>query len=138
MARIVLVDDEGVWRELCRVTLCDLGHEVRTTGDCLEALKEMRRELPDLVILDLRMPVSGQALLYAIRDEFPALPVIVHTVYDGYRHDPSLAGVAGFAVKSPGMGELTEVVGRVTRELRPGGGAHPGSGGGAAEHDARS
>lgn len=118
MAKIVVVDDEVEWRELCQAKLSELGHEVRTTGDCLDALLEMKRELPDMVVLDLRMPISGRTMLQAIAEDFPGLPVIVHTVYSGYRDDPSLTGVAGFAVKNPDLAELAEAVDGVHNELR--------------------
>jgi len=121
MANIIVVDDEAEWRELCQARLSELGHEVRTTGDCLDALMEMRRETPDMVVLDLRMPVTGRTMLEAIREDFPELPVIIHTVYGGYRDDPAFAGIAAFAVKNPDLAELVGAVQGTASVLHPDG-----------------
>jgi DNA-binding NtrC family response regulator len=126
MAKIMVVDDEKEWRELCRSKLSELGHDVRTTDDCLEALIEMRRETPDIMVLDLRMPVSGRTMLQDVREDFPGLPVIVHTVYGGYRDDPTLTAIAGFAVKSPDLSELTLAVEEILHDSDAAGRTLPG------------
>jgi DNA-binding NtrC family response regulator len=113
VAKILVLDDENQWLELVRDKLSELGHEVRTTIDCLDALRQIRADRPDLVIIDLRMPVSGSTMLQALREDWPDLPVVMHTVYSGYRHDPNVRGLAGFAVKNPELRELVGVVGDV-------------------------
>ncbi len=113
MARILVIDDEASWLEVCREKLIELGHEVKTTGCCSDALQIIKEASPDAVVLDLRMPVSGRAMLQAMRQDWPDIPVVVHTHYSGYRDDPDLARTAGFAVKSPDLAELAETVGRV-------------------------
>jgi DNA-binding NtrC family response regulator len=118
VAKILVLDDENQWLELIRDKLAALGHEVRTTQDCLDALRQIRADFPDLAIIDLRMPVSGSTVLQALREDWPELPVIVHTVYSGCRHDPNLHGIAGFAVKNPDLTELVRVVEGVLAEKR--------------------
>ncbi|HOX04888.1 MAG TPA: response regulator [Planctomycetota bacterium] len=110
MAKILVLDDESQWLELVRDKLLAMGHEVRTTADCLDALRQIEADLPDLAIIDLRMPVSGSTMLRAMREDWPELPVVMHTVYSGYRDAPSLNGIAGFAVKNPELTELIKVV----------------------------
>jgi DNA-binding NtrC family response regulator len=110
VAKILALDDEHQWLELVRDKFSELGHDVRTTTDCLDALGQIRAELPDLVIIDLRMPVSGSTVLQALHEDWPDLPVVMHTVYSGYRGDPNLRAVAGFAVKNPNLSELVSVV----------------------------
>jgi len=110
VARIMVIDDEAVWRELCAERLTAMGHEVSTCGDCSEALERIRSDAPDLVVLDLRMPISGRSMLSALRQDRPDLPVIIHTVYSAYRDDPGLASDTQFAVKSPDLRELMAVV----------------------------
>jgi two-component system, OmpR family, alkaline phosphatase synthesis response regulator PhoP len=110
VAKILVLDDEQHWLELVRDKLSGLGHEMRTTTDCLDALGKIRADYPDLVIIDLRMPVSGSTLLLMLREDWPDIPVVVHTVYSGYRDDPNLRGMAGFAVKNPALTELVGVV----------------------------
>lgn len=53
------------------------GCNVRTAEDGFEALKLLRRIIPDVIISDLRMPsMSGFELLAIVRRRFPHIPVI--------------------------------------------------------------
>jgi DNA-binding response OmpR family regulator len=56
MAKIVIADDERDLRDLVAFTLRFAGHEVITTANGEEAYQITLRELPDLVLLDVRMP----------------------------------------------------------------------------------
>ena len=76
--RILVVDDEPSIREISEVLLVRKGYEVRTAGDGFEALVELRRALPDVIISDLTMPnMSGFELLSIVRRRFPQIPIIV-------------------------------------------------------------
>jgi CheY-like chemotaxis protein len=110
MADILVVDDESVWRELCGEKLRQMGHRAIPCADCVEALEKIKSEAPDLVVLDLRMPVSGRSMLRALRQDWPRMPVVIHTVYSAYRDDPDLAARAHFALKSPGLEELVSKI----------------------------
>jgi phosphoserine phosphatase RsbU/P len=79
-ARILVVDDEADIRTVLSMTLRRAGFEVETTGDGVEAIEAIRREPPDLVILDVMMPRSdGLETLKRIRGHGPTvnLPVIM-------------------------------------------------------------
>ena len=56
MARILVADDERDIRELIGFTLRHHGHEVLTASNGEDALAIALRDLPDLVLLDIRMP----------------------------------------------------------------------------------
>lgn len=55
--RILIVDDEPSVRTLCRFNLVAAGMDVREAGDGREALALIAEEVPDLVLLDVMMPV---------------------------------------------------------------------------------
>jgi response regulator RpfG family c-di-GMP phosphodiesterase len=57
--RILLVDDEPALRELLRVTFQSADVEVSEAASASEALARIRDVLPDVIILDLKMPVIG-------------------------------------------------------------------------------
>jgi len=57
VGRVLVVDDEAAVRELCRVNLELSGHEVFEAANGAEALDAVRRHRPDVVFLDLMMPV---------------------------------------------------------------------------------
>ncbi len=75
--RILVVDDDPIILKTSGLMLESRGYEVRTAKHGFEALAQLRRSLPDLIISDLRMPnMSGFELLSVIRRRFPHIPVI--------------------------------------------------------------
>lgn len=80
---LVIDDDAGMLRALDKV-LTGEGAAVSCAdfaGDAVEILTQRQKKI-DLVITDLRMPfVNGLTVVYAIREVFPALPVIVLTAF---------------------------------------------------------
>jgi two-component system, cell cycle response regulator len=81
-ATILIVDDSKAIRRILRRALEDGGHTVREAADGLEALAACRAELPDLVLLDMDMPVmDGPAALKALRadDALAHVPVLFLT-----------------------------------------------------------
>jgi response regulator RpfG family c-di-GMP phosphodiesterase len=80
--RILLVDDEPALRELLRTTLESVEITVDEAGSALEAEARIRRKLPDLIILDLRMPgMSGTELCTRLKREpqTRAVPIVLLT-----------------------------------------------------------
>ena len=56
MARILIAEDEPDIRELVAFTLRFAGHEVTTTSNGEEALNQASLMIPDLILMDVRMP----------------------------------------------------------------------------------
>ena len=82
MKRILIVDDEPNVRLNYRITLELEGYEVDETGLSTEALKKMKVDKFDLVILDMRMPrMGGLDLLAAMRGQRIAIPAIIITAF---------------------------------------------------------
>ncbi|KAF0250064.1 MAG: two-component system OmpR family KDP operon response regulator KdpE [bacterium] len=74
---ILVVDDELQILRAMRASLSANGYEVRTAKNGEECLTELRKEMPDLVILDLVMPdISGLEVCRRVR-EFSKTPIIV-------------------------------------------------------------
>src|SRR5215831_2486162 len=75
---ILVVDDEDEIRQSLRGVLTDEGFGVIEAGDGRRALELVRKARPALVILDVWLPeIDGIALLEKIKDDQPALPVII-------------------------------------------------------------
>lgn len=75
--RILVVDDEPAIRTVYELLLKSSGYEVRTAADGFQALIELRRGVPDLLICDLSMPnMNGFELLSVVRRRFPQIAVI--------------------------------------------------------------
>src|ERR1700729_3940743 len=79
-ASILVVDDEPQLRRAMKATLTDLGYSVMEARSGEEALASLRRDNPDLVLLDLNMPgIGGLETCRAIR-ETSDVPIIVLSV----------------------------------------------------------
>jgi CheY-like chemotaxis protein len=80
MKRILLVDDDPTITRIYQVGLSRRGFHVESAPDGLEAIKAIRANIPDAVVLDLMMPrLSGIEVLRLIRQEpkWASLPVVV-------------------------------------------------------------
>lgn len=77
---VLVVDDEPVIVEVIRGILEHEGFRVVTAANGAEALRELERRLPALVLLDMQMPiVDGQAFVRAVRDRKLNVPIVVMT-----------------------------------------------------------
>ena len=83
MATVLVVDDSAVDRLRAEKLLAkEIGLTVRSATNGKEALEQLRRELPDIVITDMQMPeMDGLQLVEEIRSKFPAVPVILMTAH---------------------------------------------------------
>jgi CheY-like chemotaxis protein len=84
--KILVVDDEPFNVDFLAQELDDLGYDVVTASNGLEALEQAHAQRPDLVLLDIMMPVlDGFAVLERLKadDATRDLPVVViSAVYD--------------------------------------------------------
>jgi len=81
-ASILLVDDHEQNLELLQAYLEDVGCRVRTARDGVEAMEGIRRDQPDLVVLDVMMPrMSGFQVCSQLKDspETRDIPIVMVT-----------------------------------------------------------
>jgi DNA-binding NarL/FixJ family response regulator len=108
--RVLLVDDHDLFRTGLRNVLEDRGLLVAgeaTSGE--EALEELRRVAPDVVLMDLRMPgIGGLEATRRILDQAPRSRVLVLTVSESDDDviEAILAGACGYLVKDSSLDEL--------------------------------
>lgn len=78
MAKILTIDDDEAIREMIGLYLQSRGHEVLEAADGRAGIETCRRQPPDLVLCDLRMPgVDGLEVLAAVTSDLPEIPIIV-------------------------------------------------------------
>ena len=121
---ILVVDDEPQIRRVMRTTLSSNGYAVVEAKTGEEALETLRKERPDLVLLDVNMPgMGGLKTCREIRDQSD-VAIIMLTVRDT-EHDKVLALDAGaddYVVKPFSMEEL---LARIRAALRRTSSAEP-------------
>jgi DNA-binding NarL/FixJ family response regulator len=113
--RVIVVDDQQIVREGL-VTILDLLPEVSVVGAAAEgstALELIARRLPDVVLMDLHMPVlDGVAATRRIVAEHPEIAVLILTTYA--QEDDALealrAGARGVLTKDAGREEIARAL----------------------------
>lgn len=110
-ARVLVVDDEMDVRVLLKLHISGPGisvvGEAATGADAIKVVDEQR---PDIVVLDLNMPVlDGVEALKVIKQRWPDTNVVVHTAF-GDMFRPRLEGLQyeGFVEKSGSFDQVTE------------------------------
>lgn len=113
--RIFLVDDHPMMRDgMCR--LIDGEPGLMCCGGAKsaeEAMSEIRRCRPDLVITDITLPErSGLELIKDIAAEYPELPVFVYSMHDEnfYAERALKAGARGYLMKEAGSEKMLEAI----------------------------
>lgn len=106
MAKILLIDDDALLVRMYQKKLTDDGYEVSTAPNGLEGLELLRKEKPDLILLDILMPkMNGYETLKRIKEEknWEKIPVLMLTSLDDNPKDREKLkefGVKDYIVKS--------------------------------------
>ncbi len=113
--RILLVDDQELYREGLR-TLLSVQAELDVVGEAAngeEALRLAASLRPDVVLMDLRMPVmDGATATHHLRCEQPDCHVIILSTFDDEesRAAGMSAGAQAYLLKDAPPGELVEAI----------------------------
>ncbi|MCU1344148.1 MAG: DNA-binding response regulator [Acidimicrobiia bacterium] len=115
MIRVLLVDDQELVRAGLRGILRGrFGFEiVAECGDGSDALTAVRQHRPDIVLMDVRMPIMGGVAATAqLRAEEPAVAVLALTTFDDDHAVAGMlrAGASGFVLKGAPVDELQRAV----------------------------
>jgi DNA-binding NarL/FixJ family response regulator len=115
--RVVVADDQSVVRAAL-VALVSTDHEVEVVGQAAngrEAVALAARHTPDVVLMDIRMPVmDGIEATRRIRSEAPDTAVLVLTTYDldEYVFNAVRAGASGYLLKDGDGDDLVDAIRR--------------------------
>ncbi len=115
MKRILIADDEEALQRLYKEEFEEEGYEVLLAGNGKEviSLLEDPEHLPDLIVMDIRMPeMNGIDTLRIIKEKYPHLPVILCSAYSEFKQDFSTWASDDYVVKSSDLTELKEAVKR--------------------------
>jgi CheY-like chemotaxis protein len=114
-SKIMVIDDDMQSLELMEAILIPKGHEVIITNDPLQAVALIIVNKPDLILLDVMMPMlDGYSLLSEIKksNTISKIPVVILTAL-GFELNKELAhnlGAAGYITKPVDSAELIQIV----------------------------
>ena len=86
MGTVLIVDDSAANRKLAKVIVESMGHEATFAEDGAEAMESIRLRAPDLVLMDIQMPMMNG-----------------YDAYKNIRSDPALQGITVIAFTSHAM-----------------------------------
>jgi CheY-like chemotaxis protein len=115
MAKILIADDEPDIRDLVGFTLRFAGHTVVAVANGAEAFEKAKVELPDMIIMDVRMPrMTGYEACQAMKAD-PAIAHIPVVFLSAKGQDAEIrtgldAGAVGYLIKPFAPMELTAQV----------------------------
>lgn len=111
IASLLIVDDEPSVLESLSCALTEIGYRVRLAEGGFSALREMRHDVPDLLLSDLNMPnMSGFELLWVVRRRFPSIRTIAISGSFSGNEVPSGVAADGYYPKGSSIGALLRVM----------------------------
>ena len=115
---ILVIDDDPVTRRLLEGVLTRQGFLVSVAGNGQEGLEAFRQRQPQLIILDIQMPVmDGHEFITAFKRiaDIRAVPVIILTAYEDRQEVFRLEGVNDYIIKPFAM---TPLIAKLKKRLR--------------------
>jgi two-component system cell cycle response regulator DivK len=118
MARLLLVEDNEMNRDMLSRRLIKRGHEITMAVNGAEGVEMARNEMPDLILMDMSLPVlSGWDAAAAIKadDQTMAIPVLALTAHTmaGDRERAMSAGCDDFDTKPIDLPRLLAKIDRL-------------------------
>ena len=111
---ILVVEDDTNQRALYEEELADEGYNILSAGDGKEALARVRDNRPDLIVLDINMPVmDGLDTLSQLLEHNGQIPVIINTAYASYQESFTSWSADAYIVKSSDLTELKNTIKRL-------------------------
>ncbi len=114
---VLVIEDDPDMRSLLVLMLEDRGHHVLAAADGREGLDVLDRESPDLILLDMKMPVmDGWEFARRYRETHTELsPIVVMTAAEDPRRRAEEIGAAGWLGKPVELDRLYDTVTELAR-----------------------
>ena len=111
MPHVLCIDDEFGIRHVVRLALERVGISVAEAPSAEAALEQFNTQLPDLVLMDLRLPdMPGLVLGKQIRDQYPSVPVIFMSASTELSQAAEKAGAHAYIEKPFKLAQLQSLI----------------------------
>ena len=103
--RILVIEDDRILRKACETSLAKRGFVVLTTSNGIEGIRQAEELMPDLILLDMRMPkLTGAETLAALKqnEKTRLIPVVIlsNSSSEAGIQKAETLGAAGYLVKA--------------------------------------
>jgi DNA-binding response OmpR family regulator len=117
MAKLLFIDDDTNLRSLYEQEYRDAGFEVITAASGPAGVERVRKDQPDLVVLDIVMPgMDGIETLTKILAVNKSIPIIINSANSKFRDNFMCWTADAYVVKSGDLTELTTTIWELLRE----------------------
>lgn len=115
MIKILIADDQELIRESLKIILSTNNEfeVIDTVGSGKEVVESIRRHIPDIILMDVRMPdMDGVQCTKFVKEVYPEIKVIVLTTFDDDEYILSALkyGASGYLLKGVSLDELTSAI----------------------------
>ena len=118
---VLFVDDDLTILHLYQDEFSEEGYEVLLAKNGKEALIKLKKESPDIVVMDICMPEKdGIETLNAMLRIDQRTPIILNTSYPQYRDDFMTWGAEAYVLKSSDLTELKQKVREILKKTEKG------------------
>jgi two-component system response regulator (stage 0 sporulation protein F) len=119
--KILIVEDDASQRLLYSEELKEEGYEPITAKNGKEAMQILKKIKPDLIVLDIIMPVmDGMEALGRIIGRHKDIPIILYSSYPHYKDDFMSWMADAYLTKSSDLTELKETIRNLLKKKRKG------------------
>ena len=115
MIKVLIADDQELIRQSLQIVLnskadievCDVA------ADGQDVIRSIRKEKPDVILMDIRMPkMDGVQCTKIIKENYPQIKIIILTTFDDdeYVYNALKFGASGYLLKGVSMDELENAI----------------------------
>ncbi len=117
MIKILIADDQELIRDSLRIVLSgNPDFLVDTASNGIEVVRAVRRDKPDVILMDIRMPeMDGVQCTQIIKENYPEIKIIILTTFDDdeYIFSALKHGASGYLLKGISADRLIEAIHKV-------------------------
>ena len=117
MIKILIADDQELIRDSLRIVLSgNPDFSVNTAANGIEVVRAVRRDKPDVILMDIRMPeMDGVQCTQIIKENYPEIKIIILTTFDDdeYIFSALKHGASGYLLKGISADRLIEAIHKV-------------------------
>lgn len=118
MKTVLVVEDDRNLRRLYKAELESEGYRVVMAENGRQAADFVNTEIPDIVVMDIRMPVmDGLDAMAEILRDHGKVPIILNTAYSSYQDEFLSWAADAYIIKSADLGPLKNKIREILEEL---------------------